>query len=72
MIAERFIEQIIAAVDSLETNPRRHRERPELSTGLRATGIQKYLIFYCVAQDTVSIVRVLHGAREITAKLFEA
>ncbi len=71
-IAERFIEQIIAVVNSLETSPRRHRERPEFSAGLHTTGVQKYLIFYRVTQDTVTIVRVLHGARNITAELFQA
>lgn len=70
VIAERFVERIIATVESLECNPRRHRERPELAQGLRATGIRKYLIFYRVEQDTVSIIRVLHGARRITAGLF--
>ncbi len=72
VIAERFIERIIAVVDSLKTSPRRHRERPELAPGLRATGIRKYLIFYRVEQDTVTIVRVLHGARNITAKLIQS
>lgn len=69
VVAERFIERIIATVESLETSPRRHRERPALGVGLRATGYRKYLIFYRVEQDSVSIVRVLHRARRITADL---
>ena len=50
--------------------PARHRIRSELGADLRVAGFRKYLIFYRVSGDAVSIVRVLHGARDITAKLF--
>jgi plasmid stabilization system protein ParE len=32
--------------------------------------VGNYIIFYRVANDVVSIIRVLHGARNITAALF--
>ena len=70
IIAERFVARIIATVDGLEFMPTRYRIRSELGPDLRVTGLRKYLIFYRVVDDAVSIVRVLHGARDITAKLF--
>jgi toxin ParE1/3/4 len=69
-IAERFVARIIATVESLEFMPTRHRIRPELGADLRVIGFRKYLIFYTVLKDEVTIVRVLHGARAITARLF--
>ena len=69
LIAERFVARIVATVESLEFMPARHRIRSELGADLRVAGFRKYLIFYG-CDDAVSIVRVLHGARDITAKLF--
>ena len=68
-IAERFVARIIATVESLEFMPTRHRIRSELVADLRVAGFRKYLIFYRVVDDAVSIVRVLHGSRNITARL---
>ncbi len=69
LVAERFVARIVATVESLEFMPTRHKIRSELSADLRVAGFRKYLIFYRVSGDAVSIVRVLHGARDITAKL---
>ena len=68
-IAERFIERVITTADSLSDMPERHRLGAELADGFRAISVGKYLIFYVVDDETVSIIRVLHGARDITAKL---
>jgi len=69
LIAERFVARIVATVESLEFMPARHRIRPELGADLRVAGFRKYLIFYRVVDDAVSIVRVLLGLRNITARL---
>lgn len=69
-VAERFVARIIATVESLEFMPTRHRIRSELSASLRVIGLRKYMIFYKVGEEDVTVMRVLHGARNITAKLF--
>lgn len=69
IVAARFIDRIIATVESLSRMPHRHRERDELGAGLRVIGFRRYLIFYRIDGNVVSIIRVLHGARNITAKL---
>jgi toxin ParE1/3/4 len=48
----------------------RHRIRTELHPELRALLVGNYVVFYRIMQDTVAVVRVLHGARNITAELF--
>jgi toxin ParE1/3/4 len=70
--ADRFIRRVIAKVETLRVMPARYRIRNELQPGLRAALVDKYLLFYQVSDDTVSIVRVLHGARDITAELFSS
>ena len=68
-VAAIFIDRVIATADSLAEMPQRHRARDELGDGVRVISFRKYLLFYRVERETVFIVRVLHGARRITAKL---
>jgi toxin ParE1/3/4 len=70
LVADRFIDKIVAKVRSLQDRPMRQRVRTEFGPGLRAVAIGSQMIFYRVDGDTVRIVRVLHGSRNITAKLF--
>jgi toxin ParE1/3/4 len=69
-VAKRLVDDVIKAAETLRTMPTRQRERTELRAGLRSVSVSDYMIFYRVRDDTVSIVRVLHGSRNITAKLF--
>jgi toxin ParE1/3/4 len=69
-VARQFIEEIIGAAETLRTMPMRQRERTELRAGLRGIPVGNCMIFYHVHGDAVSIIRVLHGSRNITAKLF--
>jgi toxin ParE1/3/4 len=69
-VARRWVEEIVQAAESLREMPTRQRERIELMAGLRSIPLGDYMIFYRVAGTTVQILRVLHGARDITSKLF--
>jgi toxin ParE1/3/4 len=69
-VADRFVRDIVAKVESLRDMPARQRVRAELRTEVRAVSISHYLIFYRINGDRVRIIRVLHGSRNITAKLF--
>ncbi|HLP91141.1 MAG TPA: type II toxin-antitoxin system RelE/ParE family toxin [Nostocaceae cyanobacterium] len=46
------------------------RSRYELLPGLRSFPVGSYLIFYFPINQSIEVIRVLHGARDI-AKLFE-
>jgi len=70
LIADHFNDKVIAKAESLRSMSERQRERSELMPGLRALHIDGYLLFYRVDGDLVSVLRVLHGSRNITAKLF--
>jgi toxin ParE1/3/4 len=70
LAADLFIQDLVAKVWSLDSSPTRQRLRTEFGTGLRAVSVGAYMIFYRVDRVTVRIVRILHGSRNITAKLF--
>ena len=70
-VARRWVEEIIETTESLREMPARQRERVELMAGLRSIPFRDYMIFYRIATETVHILRVVHGARNITAKLFQ-
>jgi len=73
-IAERQIDRIIAATDSLEYMPLRHRlcdYEPWCSKGWRFLPVDKYLIFYFPNESlgTVTVMRIMYGGRDIEKNL---
>ena len=76
-IAEDFLIAVDKAIGSLSAHPeigqRRHFKSAELS-GIRSFPAQrpfhKHLIFYQIG-ETLSIERVMHGARDLAARLIQ-
>ena len=66
-VSERFNE----AIFMLAEHPDAGRARDELGEDLRYFPVGSYLIFYSVNSGTLGIRRLLHGARDITAALFD-
>jgi toxin ParE1/3/4 len=63
-----FIEEIEKRFTEIAQHPELYRRRDEIFFGIRATSHGKYMIFFTIADDgIVDFVRVLHGARNITA-----
>lgn len=69
--AMRVIQNIRTHVRTLTRDGLRFRERPALGPGRRALLIDPYMAFYRVIDDTVFVQRILHGARNISAEVFE-
>ena len=62
--ASRVAVQLLAACDRLEYLP--ERGRPGLVPGTREiTSIWPYVIVYRIGSNTVEIIRVWHGARDL-------
>ena len=68
--AKRLMERFDRMFRSLSTQPLLGKNVQELSPNLRFIPIGSYLIFYRPVEDGVEIVRLLHGARDITAEFF--
>ncbi|MDE6750943.1 MAG: type II toxin-antitoxin system RelE/ParE family toxin [Lachnospiraceae bacterium] len=69
-------QRIMKAIRSLEEMPMRHRlygEEPWHSQGIRFFPVDNYLIFYLPEepQNTVNIVRIMYGGRDIRMQLNE-
>jgi toxin ParE1/3/4 len=69
----RAADKILTAIDRkckmLARLPRLGRRRDELSHGLRSFTVGSYVVFYRSIHGGVEIIRVLHGARDITSHL---
>jgi toxin ParE1/3/4 len=63
--AKRFVERLRARCRLLSEQPHIGRERPDIRAGLRSLPIQNYIVFYRLVDDTVEIVSVVHGSRDV-------
>jgi toxin ParE1/3/4 len=66
-----FVRELRAQYQRITLNPPGYRLRPELGDGIRSRAHDHYVIFFECDSDTVLIVRILHGARDLPA-VFEA
>jgi toxin ParE1/3/4 len=75
--AENFLDAAVAGIRSLHTTPRAHpifSGVPEEYAGVRkrnVPGFRRYLIFFMVSGDTVEVIRVLHGGRDLPSAFRE-
>ena len=65
--ADRFVDQIHDKCAALAENPMIGRDRSELVVAMRSFPVGRYLIFYRVADETLQVVRVLSGYRDLDA-----
>ena len=65
--ATRLVELIAAAFEPLRRLPLAGPARQHLAPGLRVVFRGAYAVYYTSLADAVVIVRVLHGARDVTA-----
>lgn len=63
--ADRLTARVIGKFPSLALHPGMGRRREELGVGIRSFPVGNYVIFYKPTEDGISILRVLHGARDI-------
>jgi toxin ParE1/3/4 len=66
-----LVESIRNQCRQLARFPGMGRPRDDLKPGLRSFALGQYLIFFMPTDDGVAIVRVLHGARDITPAMFD-
>lgn len=67
--ARRVIDGLVQACDRLVDTPRMGRARDDLRPGLRSWVVAPYMVFYVIVGESIEVVRVLHGARNIEAIL---
>jgi toxin ParE1/3/4 len=67
--ADRLVARIAGATQRLADFPESGTQRPELAGDARGGVVGSYLILYRVGPGSVDILRIVHGARELTALL---
>lgn len=68
--AVEFLTELQSHCETILRNPEGYRLRQELSKTMRSCSHGNYVIFYESDQRGVSIVRILHGGRELP-KIFD-
>jgi toxin ParE1/3/4 len=63
--AERYATAFSEKGQALARFPEMGRLRPEIAPNLRSTLVHPYVLFYRVEGETVQIVRILHGKRDL-------
>jgi len=72
--ADKFVQRLEAQIDTLERFPERCPMIPEnelLGTHYRHLLLGNYRLIYRIAGKTVFVMRVIHGARLLDARMFE-
>jgi toxin ParE1/3/4 len=69
--ADHVNDRINQTIFMLANHPEAGRARDELRRGLRYFPVDSYLVFYTISAHGLEIRRVLHGARNIRAALFD-
>ena len=66
--AEGLLEEVQLLVDLLAEFPHLGRPRDELRSGVRSFRVRRFrhLIFYRVTPDALVLLRILHGARDLS------
>lgn len=65
--AEQFAENLTTRIRFLATSPGFGRPRPSMGSGIRSTVVGDYIVLYHASIATVTVIRVLHGARNLQA-----
>ena len=63
--AESFVTDLQSHCEKICFNPEGYRRRSELSDNLRSCAHGNYVIFFEATQEQVTIIRILHGSRDI-------
>lgn len=64
--ADSFINRIKDTLSRLATAPELGRPRTELHPEFRSMPVSSYVVFYRALPETVEVIRIVHGARDLS------
>jgi len=68
--ADGVVRKLESTLNLLASAPQMGRKVEELGLNLRSFPVGSYLIFYRPVDDGIQLIRIIHGAREITPEYF--
>ncbi len=63
--ANRMNQKILASCRSKAQFPDTGQSRDEIAPGLRSTAVLPYVVFFRLEGDTILVLRILHGRRDV-------
>jgi toxin ParE1/3/4 len=63
--ADRMVDAVLEGSRMHVRFPGMGQSRDELRPGLRCFVVSPYVVFYRPVEDTIEVLRILHGARDI-------
>lgn len=63
--ADKVLDDIDAAAELAGRNPAAGRRREELAPMLRSFPVGNHIVFYRPTENGITVIRVLHGARDL-------
>ena len=66
-VADRFLDYLLEQCRLLSSSPEMGRLRDEVIPGLRSFPVKRYIVFYRVKADSVEVIRILSGYRDVDA-----
>jgi plasmid stabilization system protein ParE len=66
-VAERYLSRFRTAIEHLLDMPQAGEARPGLGQHTRRIVIRPYILIYDYADETVTLLRIVHARRRITA-----
>ena len=65
--ADRMVDAVLESSRMHVRFPNMGQSRAELRPGLRCFVVSPYVVFYRPIEDTIEVLRILHGARDINS-----
>ncbi len=63
--ADSFIDKLYEKCELLVSSPHIGKKRDELGFGIRSFAVGRYILFYRIQNESIEIVRILNGYRDI-------
>jgi toxin ParE1/3/4 len=59
--AERYIRELVLGIEIIAADPRGEQPCDDIRAGYRKYVIASHIVFYRMTDDTVDVVRIMHG-----------
>lgn len=69
--ADRLVDAVEVRLTKLEQHPRTGSPRPRLGRDVRSVAIGRYLLLCRPIEEGVQLLRILHGARDLSRVPFD-
>ncbi len=63
--ADKYLDELDSGIQLLSKHPKIGKDYSDVREGIRCLIINKHLIFYCINDNQIDIIRVLHESMDV-------